>query len=382
MVNLWLPPYWLRRLVIAPLIWFFGVWLILFAMPAVLLVLVLVSFALPPWFKPLRVLGFAIVYLALEVVGLTILFLTWVASGFGWKIRSDFFIRLHYGLLRGLLETLFVFGRRFFCLTVVRAGSMDMDDLDADGERDDRPRLVLSRHAGPGDSFLLVREILSWTGRRPRIVLKDTLQVDPIIDVLLGRLPVAFIDPNPTDPEAATRAIEELAAGMGPDDALLIFPEGGNFTEGRRSTRIDRLRAAGHDEAADRAERMQHVLAPRPGGVRRVLLAQPGADVVVVAHTGLDRLTDMRTIWREIPTDKTLYVGWQVHTGPSVPTAVPELSTWLFDRWEEVDVWIDAVEALGVDATRLEVDAVPPFGEVTPANARGRVGRRRGSPRR
>ena len=296
-----------------------------------LLLLVLVSFALPPWFKPLRVLGFAIVYLALEVVGLTILFLTWVASGFGWKIRSDFFIRLHYGLLRGLLETLFVFGRRFFCLTVVRAGSMDMDDLDGDGERDDRPRLVLSRHAGPGDSFLLVREILSWTGRRPRIVLKDTLQVDPIIDVLLGRLPVAFIDPNPTDPEAATRAIEELAAGMGPDDALLIFPEGGNFTEGRRSTRIDRLRAAGHDEAADRAERMQHVLAPRPGGVRRVLLAQPGADVVVVAHTGLDRLTDMRTIWREIPTDKTLYVGWQVHAGNSVPTSVPLLSTWLFD---------------------------------------------------
>lgn len=380
-MNLWLPPTWLRRLVIAPLVWFSGVWLILFAIPWILLLLVLVSFALPPWFKPLRVLGFAIVYLGLEVVGLTILFATWVASGFGWKIRNPFFTRLHYGVLRGLLETLFVFGRRFFCLTIVRAGSIDMDDLDGDGVHDDRPRLVLSRHAGPGDSFLLVREILSWTGRRPRIVLKDTLQIDPLIDVLLGRLPVAFIDPNPSDPEAATRAIASLASAMGPDDALLIFPEGGNFTEGRRSSRIDRLRATGHDEAAERAERMQHVLAPRPGGVRQVLLAQPTSDVVVVAHTGLDQLTDLKTIWREIPTDKTLYVGWQVHSAGEVPTAVPDLSSWLFDRWEEVDAWIDAVEADAAETAALEAEQVPPFGEVTPANAPGRVGRRRGSPR-
>ena len=77
-------------------------------------------------------------------------------------------MRVHYGLMRGLLETLFVLGRRFFHLRVVRAGAIDPDDLDADGLPDDRPRVVMSRHAGPGDSFLLVREILSWTGTRAR----------------------------------------------------------------------------------------------------------------------------------------------------------------------------------------------------------------------
>jgi len=380
-VNLPLPPYLVRRLLLAPLVWAFGVWLIVFTVPVALLVLVLVSFALPPWFKPLRVAGFFVVYLACEVVGLTLLFLTWVASGFGWKLRSPWFERVHYGMLRGLLETLFVFGRRMFALTVERAGSIDMDDLDGDGVHDDRPRLVLSRHAGPGDSFLLVREILSWTGRRPRIVLKDTLQIDPVIDVLLNRLPVAFVDPV-RGGDRARRSIAELAASMGPDDALLIFPEGGNFTPGRRTARIQRLRDQGRDDAADRAEALAHVLAPRPGGVRQVLLAQPGADVVVVAHTGLENLTDLRTIWREIPTHKTLYVGWQVHAAADVPTDVAELSAWLFDRWSEVDHWIDAVEDASAQGREIAGPDVAPFGELTPANAPGRVGRRRGAPRR
>ncbi|MCA0330773.1 MAG: 1-acyl-sn-glycerol-3-phosphate acyltransferase [Actinobacteria bacterium] len=378
-MRLPVPPYLVRRLLVAPLVWVFGVWLLLFMFPVGLLVLVLVSFALPPWLKPLRVIGFAVVYLACEVVGLTLLLLTWIASGFGWKLRSPFFQRLHYGVLRGLLETLWVFGRRMFALTIVRAGDMDMDDLDGDGVHDARPRLVLSRHAGPGDSFLLVREILSWTGRRPRIVLKSTLQLDPVIDVLLNRLPVAFIDPD--RPEGASEAIAELSRTMGPDDALLIFPEGGNFTEGRRASRIERLRATGHDAAADRAETLERLLAPRPGGVRQVLLEQPGSDVVVVAHTGLEDLVSLRSIWKAIPVQKTLYVGWQHWSAAQLPTEVDALSDWLFDRWEDVDDWIRRMDAMTAHG-RLGWNDVPPFHELTPANAPGRVGRRRGSPRR
>jgi 1-acyl-sn-glycerol-3-phosphate acyltransferase len=377
-MKLWLPPRWVRRVVIAPSIWFLGVWLILFTLPVAVLVLLLVSFALPGWLKPLRVAGFAIAYLGCEVVALSVCFLTWVASGFGWAIRRPFFVRVHYGLMRGLLEALFVLGRRFFHLRVVRAGSIDPDDLDGDGAPDDRPRIVMSRHAGPGDSFLLVREILSWTGRRPRIVLKDTLQLDPMIDVLLGRLPMVFVPQRPGDGDLTIEAIRSLASTMGEHDALLIFPEGGNFTAGRRERGIERLRAAGLDDAADRAEQLAHLLPPRPGGVGAALGAAPGSDVVVVAHTGLEKLTDLRTLWHDIPVAKTLYVGWQVHAAEDVPTDTGELSSWLFDRWAEVDAWIDAVA--GTHA--WPVREVPAFDDLTPANAPGRVGRRRGPPPR
>jgi len=52
---------------------------------------------------------------------------------------------------------------------------------------------VLSRHAGPGDSFLLIHQLLSVYGRRPRVVMKAALQFDPSLDVLGNRLPNVFI---------------------------------------------------------------------------------------------------------------------------------------------------------------------------------------------
>ena len=50
-----------------------------------------------------------------------------------------------------------------------------------------------ARHAGPGDSFLLVHQLLSVYGRRPRVVMKATLQLDPSLDVMANRLPNVFI---------------------------------------------------------------------------------------------------------------------------------------------------------------------------------------------
>ena len=74
----------------------------------------------------------------------------------------------------------------------------------------------MCRHAGPGDSFVLVHALVNWFDREPRIVLKDMLQWDPAVDVLLNRLPNRFITPHrgqrlasrstsATSPSASTR---------------------------------------------------------------------------------------------------------------------------------------------------------------------------------
>jgi 1-acyl-sn-glycerol-3-phosphate acyltransferase len=58
------------------------------------------------------------------------------------------------------------------------------------------PVLVLARHGGPGDSFALVHLLLTRYHRSVRIVLKDILQLDPLIDVRLNRLGV-LLSPCP-----------------------------------------------------------------------------------------------------------------------------------------------------------------------------------------
>lgn len=338
-MRLWVPPRWVRRLLLQPLFWVAGVWLFVAAIPAIVLLVAVLSFALPGKLRPLRLLGFALVYLAVEIVGLAAALLTWIASGFGWAIRRPAFVTAHYAILRAGLVTLFWFGRRYFHLTVRSEGPMLPGD-DGDPGTTELPLLVMSRHAGPGDSFLLVHEILSWAGRRPRIVLKHTLQLDPFIDVVLNRLPMRFVDPAAAQQGESLRAIARLAADMDACDAIVIFPEGANVTPRRRLHAIERLRAAGRADAAARAERIVHLMPPRPRGVHAALVANPDLQVVVVAHTGLDQLDSVGDIWRELPDSKTLHLRWHAVPSADVPHDVAGLSTWLFDEWEEMDRWV------------------------------------------
>ena len=158
---------------------------------------------------------------------------------------------------------------------------------------------------GPGDSFTLIHALMHWYDREPRVVLKDTLAWDPAIDVVMNRIPARFI--SAAAPGAATtsrRRSPTSRRGLDENDAFVIFPEGGNFTPERRRRGIDRLRRLGLERMARRAEQMTHVLAPRPGGLLAALDAAPDADVVLVAHTGLDHLLTVRDLWRELPMDK------------------------------------------------------------------------------
>jgi 1-acyl-sn-glycerol-3-phosphate acyltransferase len=361
-----LPPVWARRLLLAPLVWLLGAWLLVAVVPAIILVAALISFALPGRMRLLRLTGFAFVYLAVEVVGLTVCLLTWLASGFGYALRRPGFVTAHYAILAKGLSVLFWFGTRYFELTI-RGEGPELPGDDGDPTTTEHPLLVMSRHAGPGDSFLLVQELLSWVGRRPRIVLKSTLQWDPLIDVLLNRLPMSFIDPTADKQDGPLAAITRLAATMEARDALLIFPEGGNVTPGRRRRAIDRLRASGRHDAARRAERIVHLMPPRPGGVQAALRANPDLHVVVVAHSGLDDLDSLADIWRELPVSKTLHLRWHSVPSAEVPTDTVGLSDWLFTEWELMDRWVAAHRA-----AEDSPDAVSPGTGAT--DAPGRAG--------
>ncbi|GAB2868028.1 1-acyl-sn-glycerol-3-phosphate acyltransferase [Nocardioides pacificus] len=322
----------LRRVVLAPAVIALTV-LIWGTLPLWLIGAAAISPLVPGRWRALRLMWVAIVYLTCESVLLVVMFAWWISSGFGWRMRTPYFEGIHYDLAQGLLWVFFREARRVVRLRILTEGP-------APDAHPGRPLLVCCRHAGPGDSFTLMYALLHWYHREPRVVLKDTLAWDPMIDVLLRRVPARFISPNPAAGEDLESQIAELAQGLDENDAFVIFPEGGNFTPQRRERAIGRLRKLGLDKMADRAEAMTHVLAPRPGGLIAALDAAPDADVVLVAHTGLDHLLTVADVWRELPMDKQIVMRWWQVPRAEIPAGREERIEWLYDWWERIDVWI------------------------------------------
>lgn len=336
-----LPPRSVRRIV-GPVVIFGAMVGGLILAPVLAVATAAASIWLPGRWRGLRLLGFALVWLAVEAAALTAALFLWVASGFGLLLRTRLFLCLHYAVLRLVLQTAVDAAQVLFRLQLETDG-VSWTPLDDGVPGSDNAMLVLSRHGGPGDSLLLVHTLMNRDHqRRPLIVAKDTLQLDPMIDVYLHRLPARFIDPTPAAGDDVEAVVGALAAGMGKRDTLLIFPEGGNFTPRRRLRAILALRRRGHVAHAEAAERMGHVLPPRPGGVLAAIEAAPYADVVFVAHTGLEHIVSLADIWRELPLDKTLHMRWWFVPAADVPVGREARIAWLYQRWSDIDRWIEA----------------------------------------
>jgi 1-acyl-sn-glycerol-3-phosphate acyltransferase len=322
----------LRRCVLAPAMIGLAV-LLWVTLPLWLIAAAALAPVLPGRWRALRLLWLFVVYVSAESVLLVVMFGLWLAAGFGRRIRTPYFEGIHYDLVQGLMWVFFSEARRVLALRI----ETDGPDPDA---YPGTPLVVACRHAGPGDSFTLIHALMDWYHREPRVVLKDTMAWDPVIDVVMSRIPARFIKPNPGKGQDFESQIAELAHGLDENDAFVIFPEGGNFTPERRRRGIERLRRLGLHRMADRAARMTHVLAPRPGGFLAALDAAPQADVVLVAHTGLDHLLTVGDVWRELPMDKVITMRWWHVPREEIPADRDAQIEWLFAWWETIDAWI------------------------------------------
>jgi 1-acyl-sn-glycerol-3-phosphate acyltransferase len=318
---------------VAPLVPLLTV-LLLASLPIAVLVAAVASTFLPGRWRALRVLYFLLIYLLAETLAIGWLFVLWVASGFGRRLQTPRWQDRHYAMMRTYLAVLVRAGSRVF-----RVGfDVDGEELRRLEDAGERPLLVFSRHAGPGDSFLLVHAVLE-AGRRPRIVLKGALQWAPVIDIGLNRIPRFFVARG-APKGTGTRAVRELASTMGPRDALIIFPEGQNYTPQRRLLSIDALEAQGRHADAETAREMRHVLTPRSGGAIAALEGAPDAEVVFVAHAGLESFSSAVDLWRGIPLDTDIAAkAWRVPRS-DIPTARPARDAWLQWWWRRIDAWI------------------------------------------
>jgi len=358
-----LPPRLVRRLVLAPLAIVIAVAIVVL-FP--LLALLAIAFGLaglsgPGRMRGLRLLCFALIWLVAETAALFMCLGLWIASGFGGRLRTEPYQRRHYAVMRWFLELVYRAGTAMFGVRV----EVDEPEL-TPGEqaaRLARPVIVLSRHAGPGDSFLLVRQLLTVYGRRPRVVMKAAIQLDPGLDVMANRLPNVFIQHRRAGEKIFVGQIQRLASGLDQAGALVIFPEGGNWTPGRWQRGIRRLEQLGRRDLAARARGMPNLLAPRAGGALSAIAACPDADVIFVAHAGLDRLVSVGDVWRCLPMDQTIRAKWWRVPAGEVPRSDDHDAQvrWLYDWWERIDSWISQnhQDDAGAPALSLEPRARP-----------------------
>jgi 1-acyl-sn-glycerol-3-phosphate acyltransferase len=300
--------------------------LLLAALPVLLPIAVVVDLVRRDRLVLARCLLFFQWYLICEVVGLAVAFAILVATRDRERELERFF-----RLQCGWLGALFWGGARLFGLRVETEGAEVLDG---------GPLLVFMRHASTADIALPNVLVSARTGVVLRYVLKRELLWDPCLDVAGHRLVNCFIRRGSGNAEREIAAVRSLGQGLGPGDGVLIYPEGTRFTPAKQARALERVRATGHAERIARAEKFERVLPPRLGGPVALLDEAPQADVVFMAHTGLDGARTMADFLNGALVGATLRVAfWRVASG-DVPRDAEARERWLFDEWQRVDDWV------------------------------------------
>jgi 1-acyl-sn-glycerol-3-phosphate acyltransferase len=303
--------------------------------------------------RPLRLVLFGLSYCVMEIVVIGVAGLLWVKRlalrPFG-GVSETRWIRSHRAVLTGALGWVLLAARRSLNFQVILAETSSVATFAEEG-----PVLVLARHGGLGDSFALAHLLLSRFDRGVRIVLKDVLQFDPALDIVLNRLGCCFVPASGED--GVKERLAALAVDLRSDDALLLFPEGGNWTPRRRLRAIRHLGSIDQPEASRAARLMSNVLPPRPGGVLACLEARSDLRTVIVAHAGLDRIVSVPQVWEQLP----LTVPMTIRIWPALPAppSHDEQLVWLTTEWAVVNEWIDGHHSAGLDQPHPRPVALP-----------------------
>ncbi len=271
-----------------------------------------------------RLLSFGLWWAWMETLGVTVSTALWCA---GRSQRRD----AHYRL-QGWWA-----GRLVAGLGVLAGLRIEVDGIEA---LDGGPLVICGRHASLADSLLPAWMLAVSGPMRPRYVMKRELLLDPCLDIVGNRVPNCFVDRDAPDSSRELDGIERLARDMGPLDAAVIYPEGGVVTGARRWRTMGRLL----ERDPGRYTRMavlSHLAPPRAKGTIALLRGAPDADVVLMAHVGLEGLGRVAGAARQIPLREPVRVRLQRIPRSELPPE-QDLPAWLDDRWLEMDGWIES----------------------------------------
>lgn len=297
-----------RRLLTIPIAFLSAISLI---MLSPLLFLIAFAASIAPGLRALpQALAFMLGYLYFECVGLLRLFWVWVR----WR-NSSAYPKANREIQAWWISNLLAMGQNIFKLTISVSGTHAIQGPSA---------LVIARHTSLADTALPMVFFALARRESLRYVLKQELTVVPCLDVCGHRLPNVFVDRSGQDTAGQKAALGALISTAGPDESVLIYPEGTRYSRERHQN-LEQSSPA----LASQLQRWPDLLPPRLGGVLALLEMNPGKDVVCLCHTGLEGSATLRDLvdgswqsrrvrihfWRipfaEIPADLNQFINSQ-----------------------------------------------------------------------
>ena len=316
---------WKRRSRTIPLM--VGVTIVgVLASPAILIVAATVDIAKLRFRLPtVRVTLFLLQYGINDSVEILLAPIYWTLAGFGTRLHQPTSSARHERLQQWSIDVL---ARRAESLLGLR---LDIDPAST-AALTPGPVIVLCRHVNIVDASLPTL-LYQRLGYRTRGVIMAELLADPGFDLIYTRTGSVFIPPD-NGPEAIDM-IRTLGQSVDSTTAVVIFPEGRLFRPDRLQRAKARL-ALENTERAARLASLEHVLPPRPGGVLALLDRIP-ADIVVIAHSGLDQFASFTDLANAVPLRNPIRItAWRVPVD-QIPTGDVERIVWLDEQWLLVD---------------------------------------------
>lgn len=278
-----------------------------------------------PWMA-IRLVLFLMAYTLAETVGVLALVVSWLVSAGG---RLFDLTPATFTIQRAWAGFVLWSCRTVFGLRISAVGLEAVQPA---------PFVLIARHASIVDNLLP-----AWFISRPhrihiRYVMKQELLVDPALDIAGNRLNNLFVRRGSGETETEVAAVRQLAATLPPNEAILIYPEGTRFTVAKRDRNLAVLERR-NPRLHARLAGLTHLLPPRLGGTLALLDGCP-ADVVVMAHRGLDGFARVADIWRGAMVRRQVDVEFWRIPRDQIPEGRSERADWLFDLWARLDRWV------------------------------------------
>jgi 1-acyl-sn-glycerol-3-phosphate acyltransferase len=280
---------------------------------APMLLLLGIGLSLLPQFRSLpHAMIFAFGFLYFECLG--VLRLTWVWL---WHRHGPNYLQLNQHIQYWWAGGLLRLGVKIYDLDIQIHGVEAIEGPSA---------LLIARHTSIGDTVLPMLYFAEHRGEGLRYILKQELTIMPCLDIAGHRLPNLFVDRSGIDTEAELRAVRKLTQAASAQESVLIYPEGTRFTPEKQQRLLETK-----PQLREQLQRWPNLLPPKLGGVSAMLDANPGKDVVFLAHTGFEGSASLHDLvngsWRR---QKVRLHFWRI-AYPDIPA---DHQTFIFSNWD------------------------------------------------